>query len=63
MRITTKIGLHEVVVLVDSRSTHNFISNSFANLLKFPVIPTEEFSIQVANKEKTEVFKKVNDKP
>jgi hypothetical protein len=52
IRITARMGLHEMVVLVNSGSTHNFISNSFANLLKFLVIPTEAFSVRVANGEK-----------
>ena len=33
-------------------STHNFISNRLANMLRLPVIPTETFPVQVANEER-----------
>lgn len=49
MRVTAKIGHHEVVVLIDSGSTHNFISEKVAYLLHLPVIPTESFTVRVAN--------------
>ncbi|KAA8539773.1 hypothetical protein F0562_026465 [Nyssa sinensis] len=49
MRITAKIGHHEVVVLIDNGSTHNFISEKIADKLHLPVIPTEPFTVKVAN--------------
>ena len=49
VRVTAKIGNHEVVVFIDSGSTHNFINAKVANLLHLPVIPTESFIVQVAN--------------
>lgn len=49
MRVTTKIGTYEVVVLIDSGSTHNFISDKVAALLHLPVVPTEPFNVRVAN--------------
>ncbi|KAJ0027601.1 hypothetical protein Pint_36394 [Pistacia integerrima] len=49
---TARMGPHEVVVLVDSRSMHNFISDHLENLLRLPIIPTEAFSVRVANGEK-----------
>ena len=52
MRVTTKMGPHEVMVLIDSGSTHNFISNRLANKLRLPVIPTETFPVRVANGER-----------
>ncbi|XP_035544589.1 uncharacterized protein LOC118347983 [Juglans regia] len=52
MRIAAKIRNHEVIVLIDSGSTHNFISEHMANLLRLPVIPTESFTVRVANGEK-----------
>ncbi|KAL6320971.1 hypothetical protein AAG906_010780 [Vitis piasezkii] len=49
MRITAKIGQHEVVVLIDSGSTHNFISEKVADMLHLPVVPTKPFTVKVAN--------------
>ena len=49
MRVMEKIGHYEVVVLIDSGSTHNFISEKVANLLQLPVVPTEPFNVKVAN--------------
>jgi chemotaxis regulatin CheY-phosphate phosphatase CheZ len=51
MRISAEISSHHVIVLIDSRSTHNFISERMANLLRLPVVPTNTFSVRVANKE------------
>lgn len=52
IHITARMGPHEVVVLVDSRSTHNFISDRLENMLRLPVVPTEAFSVRVANGKK-----------
>ncbi|KAH9768733.1 Integrase catalytic domain-containing protein [Citrus sinensis] len=41
-----------IVVLIDSGSTHNFISTRLANLLQLPIEPTATFSVRVANGEK-----------
>ncbi|RVW35013.1 Retrovirus-related Pol polyprotein from transposon 17.6 [Vitis vinifera] len=49
MRITAKIGQHKVVVLIDSGSTHNFISEKVADMLHLPVVPTKPFTVKVAN--------------
>ena len=51
MRIVARIGAHDVVVLIDSGSTHNFISERMANLLRLPMVPTESFTVRVANGE------------
>ena len=51
MRITAKIYAHDVIVLIDSGSTHNFISEHMANLLRLPVVPTQPFTVRVANGE------------
>lgn len=52
MRIKAAIGSHELVALVDSGSTHNFISERIAGTLSFTVTPTEPFSVRVANGER-----------
>lgn len=52
MRIKAAIGSHELVALVDSGSTHNFISERIAGTLSLPVTPTEPFSVRVANGER-----------
>ena len=52
MYVKAKIGPYEIIVLIDSGSTHNFISTCQANLLKLPIIPTAAFSVKVANGEK-----------
>ena len=49
MRVTAKIGTHDIVVLIDSGSTHNFISDKVAALLHLPVVPTAPFHVRVAN--------------
>lgn len=52
MRMMAKIGPHEGAVLIDSGSTHNFIRDRLANVLKMPVVPTEAFTVRVANRER-----------
>ncbi|KAH7572791.1 hypothetical protein JRO89_XS03G0015000 [Xanthoceras sorbifolium] len=51
MRINTKIGSHEVVALIDSGSTHNFISDRIASMFCLPATPTKPFTVRVANGE------------
>jgi hypothetical protein len=51
MRIAAKIGSCNIIILIDSGSTHNFISERTSNLLQLPVVPTETFTVQVANGE------------
>ena len=38
-----------MVVLIDSGSTHNFISKKVANLLQLLVVSTRPFNVKVAN--------------
>jgi hypothetical protein len=49
MRVLEKIGPYEMIVLIDSGSTHNFISEKVANMLQLPVVPTDSFNVRVAN--------------
>ena len=51
MWVAARIGAHNVIILIDSGLTHNFISERLANLLRLPVVPTKTFTIQVANGE------------
>ena len=52
MRVAAKIGSLEVVALIDSGSTHNFISDRVAHLLRLSVVPTNPFKVRVTNGEK-----------
>jgi hypothetical protein len=49
MRVSAKVGHHELIVLIDSGSTHNFINERVAEILHLPVVPTEPFAVKVAN--------------
>ena len=49
MQIAIRIDAHDVIILIDSGSTHNFISEHLTNLLRLPVMPTEIFTVWVAN--------------
>ena len=49
MRVDAKVGVFKAVVLIDSGSTHNFISTRMADRLRLPVVPTETFTVRVAN--------------
>lgn len=49
MRIEATICSHRVIVLIDSGSTQNFISERVASMLKLSVISTQPFSIKVAS--------------
>ena len=49
MRIYAQIGPHQLVALIDSGSTHNFISEKMATMLQLPVVPTRPFPVCVAN--------------
>jgi hypothetical protein len=45
MRVTTKLVSHTVMVLIDSRSTHNFISDRLANTLHLLIKLTKLFIV------------------
>lgn len=49
MRVDAKVGVFNAVVLIDSGSTHNFVSTRMADRLRLPVVPTETFTVWVAN--------------
>nr|TKS18113.1 hypothetical protein D5086_0000005960 [Populus alba] len=49
MRVDAKVGFVNAVVLIDSGFTHNFISTRMADRLRLPVVPTETFTVRVAN--------------
>lgn len=45
IQIVAKIGAQDVILLIDSRSIHNFISECMANLLRLLVVITESFMV------------------
>jgi len=49
MRVLAKIGPYNMVVLIDSGSTYNFISEKEVNMLQLPIVPTNSFNVRVAN--------------
>ncbi|KAA8544713.1 hypothetical protein F0562_019440 [Nyssa sinensis] len=51
MRVEATIGVHTVITLIDSGSTHNFISKHMAEVLRLPALPTQSFIVKVANGE------------
>ena len=52
MRVAATIKSHQLMVLIDSGSTHNFLSDKVARTLRLPVVPTKSFTVHVANGEK-----------
>ena len=51
MRIATRIDSHDVIILINSQSTQNFITKHLANRLRLLVMPTETFIVRVTNEE------------
>ena len=49
MGIKAQIGYHELEVLLESESTHNFLSAKMAEILQLSIIPTTSFVVRVAN--------------
>ena len=49
MRIKAQIGHHELEVVIDSGSTHNFLNAKMVEILQLSVILMAPFVIQVAN--------------
>ena len=52
MRVAASIKSQPIVVLIDSRSTHNFLNEKVASTLRFLVVPTKSFIVCVANEER-----------
>lgn len=52
MRVKAVIGKRELILLIDSGSTHNFVDQKLAQVLQLSVTPTEAFLVRVANSEK-----------
>jgi hypothetical protein len=61
MRVTARISSNDIFTLIDSRSTHNFISECMANLLRLPVVSTNAFTIRVANGKNLKCQEKFNE--
>ena len=51
MRVMARIRPYKIIVLIDSGSTHNFISTKLSNMLQLPIKPTSAFTVRVANGE------------
>ena len=49
MRIQGKINAHCLVILIDTRSTHNFIDAAMISMLHLPLEPSATFEVKVAN--------------
>ena len=45
------IGNRELIILIDSGSTHNFLDKKLAQSLQLAVTPIKEFMVKVANGE------------
>ena len=61
MRLMAWIGKHEVTLLVDSGSSHNFINASIIKKLGLQGVAVEPFEVKVANGEKLRCEEMVRD--
>lgn len=52
MRVKATIGASPMITLIDSSSTHNFISSLMATLLRLSVKATNSFPVRVTNSDK-----------
>jgi hypothetical protein len=52
LRVMGRLRSKEVMVLIDSGSTHNFIDQSIVHKYELPVVPNKKFQVIVANGEK-----------
>lgn len=52
MRLMCTIGKRQLVILIDSGSTHNFVDQKIVEALQLAVIPVDKFWVKVANGEK-----------
>ena len=51
MKVRDTVMSREVVVLIDSSASHNFISNDLVAELSINQIPTQEFGVQMGNED------------
>ena len=51
MKVHGTLLSREVIVLVDSRASHNFIAESLISYLQLRCTPTQEFNVQVGNRD------------
>nr|POF11672.1 hypothetical protein CFP56_62248 [Quercus suber] len=49
MRVLGKINHQELVILIDTSSTHNFLDTSIWMLLKLPIAIEDSFEVKVTN--------------
>ena len=49
MRVLVRINHQELVILIDTGSTHNFLDTSIWMLLKLPMSIKDSFEVKIAN--------------
>ena len=49
MRVLGRINYQELVILIDTGSTHNFLDTSIWMLLKLPMSIEANFEVKIAN--------------
>ena len=52
LRVIRKLRNKEIMVLVDGRSTHNFIDQSIVTKFGLPVVRHTQLQVMIANREK-----------
>lgn len=59
MRLKSKIGNQWVIILVDSRSTYNFLDLTVLSRVPLPVVVKEKIKVKIANGDQVDSMGKV----
>lgn len=51
MRVKAMVGKQDLIILIDSGSTHNFVDQDLAQTVHLAMRPIDEFMVKVANGE------------